>query len=117
MALSIEVIAEGDPGADMELIGDIVELHLTTLIGCLELMAVLRNIDSVLFDAVEDAQPKQYAPHKGLRINSLSDPQAHAMTCFYVDQLHQIYKHFDFIGWARAQNQNIAFIMRRPFFS
>ena len=106
MALTIEVIAEGDPGADMEAIGDIVEVHLLTLVNNLELMGKLRSIDSTLFDisAEEDALPKQLTPHKDLRINSLLDPVAHMMTRFYIDQLRQIYRHFNFAGWAHAQN-------------
>jgi hypothetical protein len=62
----------------------------------------------MLFDipAAEDAQPKQMTPPRDLRINDLSDPEAHRLTRFYTAQLRQLYKHFGFRRWAREQNGN-----------
>ncbi len=98
MAITVEFIAEEDPGADMAAIAMIVELHHFNLLSSLELMMRLRTIDSMLFDipAAEDAQPKQMTPPRDLRINDLSDPEAHRLTRFYTAQLRQLYKHFGF---------------------
>jgi hypothetical protein len=108
LAITVEFIAEEDPGADMGAIAMIVELHHFNLLSSLELMTRLRTIDSVLFDipAAEDVQPKQMTPPKDLRINNLSDPEAHRLTRFYTAQLCQLYKHFGFRRWAHEQNAN-----------
>ena len=59
LTISVEFIAEEDPGADMAAIAMIVELHHFNLLSSLELMVRLRTIDSMLFDipAAENAQP------------------------------------------------------------
>ena len=108
MALSVEFMAQEDPGADLDAIADIIELHHLNLVVSLELMTRLRAIDSQLFDilAAEDALPKQMTPRKNLRINDLSDPEAHRLTRFYAGQLRQLYRRFGFSRWARNQNNN-----------
>ncbi len=79
LAISVEFIAEEDPSADMAVLAMIVKPHHFNLVSSLELMARLWTSDSMLFDipAAEDAQPKQMTPPRDLRINDLSDPEAH----------------------------------------
>ena len=60
----------------------------------------MQIFNHVLFDILpdEEAQPLQLTPHKNLRIEDLSDPDAIRLMCFSRPQLCELHTHFAIAG-------------------
>ena len=99
MAMNIGNLA--GPNADHEVIQELIAMSLQNTIYFVIFMQIWASVDSMFYDIteLELEQPKQLKKPKGLRINDLSDIQAHKMTHFYVGQLQRLYTCFDLEGY------------------
>lgn len=108
LAIASVVSSAADDNADMDAIQEMVEYITVSTVCYLSLLQMWRTMDNLLYDISpeEEEQPIRYTRRRHLRIRDLSDPEAHKMTHFYVDQLQRMYDMFgleDFLANANEE--------------
>ena len=104
------VVEDDDLTNGMDVDDDInktTEMSTACLISYISLLDIWISMDHILYNITpeEEKQPQQFIERKELRINDLSNPQAHMMTHFYHDQLVRLHKLFDLSGYLRSINE------------
>ena len=88
LTIAMVVESSADGNSDMDTINEAIQVFTMSTISYMSLLQMWTTMDHLLYDITpeEEAQPRQFSRHKRLRINDLSDPQAHKMTHFYHGQ-------------------------------
>ncbi len=87
LALSHVVQESAGQDADMTLLSDIVSLFTRQSFCFVAMLRFWRRLDHILYDIpiAEETVPRLLSRRRYLRINDLSDTEAHKMTHFFMD--------------------------------
>ena len=110
-AIALTAALEGvmDEDSDVRLVYDALEALLTLSLGYTAIAKNLLEFDHILYGIPQDEerQTQRYKRSASLRLNDLSDTQAHKMTHFYHRQLVELYDLFDLEGYLHVIDEEI----------